>query len=383
MNKWMTLIVVLLQVITVQTQTCQSPNFHTFLKKLESLTQYVISSTVISPASPSICNGLVTNCCAVSYGQSIVQDLISIQRNSLINFVTNLASVSFAMNKIQVIANLENITAWIAKIPANHLGNATAEQALAFLNYHKSYEKDFATFVTGAPTCFNTISLAIQRIMCYGCDNTKAAKFFGETLVTIPVTQTSCDALVTACATTWRFINNVGWMMQIVAALNKLKKADAQEPAIPSSIYYAGVSTSDGISAVTACGADPSASACDTTKKTFMCKAFFNLFSPPARISGANMGIKTSSAYRRILASEINNGDLAIDTPTGVDITTGGTFPPLATVPALTTTSWSLGYITPYVAPTPSTSSSAATSSSTLISTLAALTSLILTVCLY
>lgn len=366
MKQILVLTLILLQASTVYSATCALTSANTFFKRIEAIQATAIIVGSEAAGGATICNNLATNCCATQIGSSITQDLITNYRNALINFSVNLVSISYAMGKIQKIASLTDLSTLISKLSAAYLGGATTDQAKTFLDYYKTYEADFALYKTGAPTCFSTVSIYYQRAMCYGCDNAKSAKFNGASMVSFPVTQGTCDGLVAACATTWNFIHKMGSMMQIIAGLNKLKKSDAVDPVIPSTIYYGGVSVTNAIAAVNACGADPAASTCDTTQKTNMCMAFFNLWLNPARISGSNFGIATTSAYRRILSDEINTGNLVIDA-TGADLTTGNTFATTTTIPAITTTSWSLGYISTYSPSASSSSSSTGKKSSSNI----------------
>lgn len=358
MKKLVIFLILLLQSHIVFS-ACAATSANTFYKRMESIMATTILTTEAAQGA-SYCSNSATNCCKGDFASSTTQDLIVNYRNSILNFVVNLVSVSYSMAKIQKIALTPNITGIISKIPTTYLGGANAEQANTFLNYYQTYQADFTAFTAGAPTCFSTVSTYIQRAMCYGCDKTNEAKFNGASLTSMPVTQASCNGLVADCATTWSFFHKVGWMMQVVAALNKLKKTDAVEPVVTTPVYYGSVSVTDALAAVNACGASPSAAACDTTQKTNMCKAFFNLWQNPARVSGSNFGLSSTSGYRRVLSDEVNTGDLAIDAA-GADLTTGNVFTPTATIPVITTTSWSLGYISVYSS---SSSSSSSTSSS-------------------
>jgi hypothetical protein len=387
MKKFTCLLLIALAISYTMAGTCtvNLATTNAFLARLAAIDAAAVVTTQPAAAT-AICSNSAVLCCDPTKTSAIVSTQINKIKTALTTFGSKASTIGGVWTKIANLVNASAITgtttpnASLAAAATADLSGATGAQFQAFSYYTPAmFQADFDNFKTQVPTCFSYYSTAIQNIACDGCAETAAvaARWASTTSPSIMLNQASINAWAAACNKVWKFMWNVGWFVQTVAYLNKVKGTTAYTytgPAVTAIYFQSGtVAIADVNTALTNCGTDATVATCTDANKAVLVKAFVQVYGTDSNgIGRADTTIiagttSFASNGRRILAPTTTDGTVTLDATNGLDLTatavSAAVFPPTAaiTLVATDTATWSTGY----VAPSSSTSSTSSSSTTT------------------
>lgn len=357
------------------TITATNHAFHVRMKVID--TTYTVETAELTAAT-AVCGNSANICCTLAKIKPIISTQLTNAKNALKNFGDKVAAIGGAWTKVASLANSTAIgtataAATLEGASTADASGATGAQFKAFGAYTvQQYQDDFAAFKTAVPDCFTQYSNMIKKIACDACTNI-AAPAAGDRWHTdatgFMLKKTAINAWAEGCAKAWNFVWKFGWFVQTVAYLNS-KKATGYTYTAPAAanVYFNQASTNiEAVNtALTNCGANPTAAACTDANKLTLVQVFAQIYgdstTPVGRGDVTIAGTTTFYSNGRLLA--IGTAPIVTNDETkGFDaVAATATLSPDTdvTLVAADLAAWSSGY----VAPSSSSSSSSSTTTS-------------------
>lgn len=182
-------------------------------------------------------------------------------------------------------------------------GDITVDQFVEMLSFVDTLPDDVAQFKVDGKVCFTATKDFVGKLLCFGCA-AKPQEGFDNADGSTTITMSSCESLLDKCYTTWRFMHRVGGIVDVISTLSKAIKASAnamfmasgstasssssgsattQPLKIPEPPSFGSLNSKEIMTAFGLCKNSLSDASCLETAKANLCKANFNLWSPPKR----------------------------------------------------------------------------------------------------
>lgn len=308
------------------------PSFRAWL---EAATPGIIISaadpeTTISAVEATFCQSLWghTNggCCKTSLLQSTFEKKMAVHQTAWTDFIVALSTISQSINKISKLtadsywntAELLSIRAEITDTGLlKYLEDLSNSNVLGGINFHTSYNASLKNFQSDAKACFEKTMSYYGKAFCYGCYNAAfGSTFTADADGTITMRKFSCQALYASCYRVWSFIDKVGSMVQLAAAINKRRK-NTGVVTRPTDGQYFNSRTEDAIRGIwQSCTTSSAVGACSDDFVRTSCQAHVNIKLPIIRLSTDNMKPESLNfdARRQLATAESYLGIVLVDT---------------------------------------------------------------------
>lgn len=312
-----------------------------FLKWLSMVDSSVVVTSPDTTGGWAVCNEVwstasqVGTCCKVDPLKALFQKRVDIAKAGWVAYMSSLYRFRTKVAKIGKISAALT-TAEVDSMRTAGADFATLETAAVkgILDLAKNFETDLATFKTDGKTCFREIAKARANVFCHGCWAHGGAFFTNNADTTKPplltYKQTTCNALYSACGSTWRFffLSNVAHVLAGTISIRKLGKTDA-----PANGFDLMINPTQSIDAasnyVYDCTTYKVEGTCTQFSVDKLCSAFFS-YSGEERFAREQKDDRKIDEYnvRRVLAvASYDAGSAASSSTTGIDLSVSVTMP--------------------------------------------------------
>ena len=320
---------------------CTTAN-NPFLAWASAIDSTLVLSSANTAGNYPICNelwstsGKVGTCCNVDKFKAIFEKRMLAAKDKWQGFFASLYRFKTNLPKIKAIAGTDTTTQLDAmrtdttKYDLDGLSNTQTTDILAIT---QNMDTRLAAFKTDAKTCFDEAVKVRSKVFCHGCWAYGGPLFTANTdsmaAPNFELKTGTCNTVITACASTWKFVFDVQATMNVIAQIARKRMGGTGDAPANSKQISNKLTTkmADVKTAVDACASTNFAvtGTCQQTNLDTICQAFFswagneriarelkpepnqsNFTPPPARL------LQTATSDDSSTTTNAAGGDLAM-----------------------------------------------------------------------
>lgn len=323
------ILIVALLVASAYTQSCDA-TANKFLGAVKNANANAVSATLVTGTAFEICNDVWKvsgTCCVTGDMKSVFKAKMDEVRAGWNKFIAGLKKVKDGLDRLKKMTeNRDNVkTALTAakNADANQLEGLEPEQGAQLIDKVKEFGANVEEFKKVCKPCFDYDAQVRGAAFCYGCSaNPTDQGYFSNLDGKLTINQATSTALAEKCIKVWGFMHDVGGMMQLMAAINRQNKPDADAPKRPpgDKPAHGGIPEPEVFAAFKECKDATVTATCTQEMINKLVSANFNLFAPPKRANDDNMGPGVASSQPTRLLQTTFSGDAGVSS-SGADLT--------------------------------------------------------------